>query len=471
MSHRTATEHATRQTRAAIYTRVSTADQEQEGTSLDTQLDACGQFAMDRALVVDDAYVYREVYTGTELWQSPRLTQLRQAMRAHEIQVVVAYAIDRLSSDPVHLGVVLTEAEHAGVEVFFVTEPLDHSPEGQLIRFVRGYAAKVEHEKIKERTMRGRLARAKAGKLIPGWKPLYGYRFADDAKTRYEIDDVQASVVKRIFSETLQGMSRREIARRLTSERVPTPSARDFSWPVSTIGHMLANAHYTGRATAFCQRNPRGEKNRHQRGPSPESERIGLPEGTIPGIVDLATFAGVQERLERNKQASTRSARDPEGALLRAGIVRCGYCEQKLHVRHVSISGPRYICANYGFEGSCGEMPSISIPILDRAVWDQVQSVLTRPDVIAAEIERLRVEEPNSKELSGVDRALVEVGRRQRGLIEQLVGRQSSQKRRPSSTDARRGRLQTRASISLKPGAARLQPDSARSVIAKSVLP
>ena len=30
---------------------------------------------------------------------------------------------------------------------------------GQLIRFVRGYAAKVEHEKIKERSIRGRRAR------------------------------------------------------------------------------------------------------------------------------------------------------------------------------------------------------------------------------------------------------------------------------------------------------------------------
>ena len=43
----------------------------------------------------------------------------------------------------------LSEAEHAGVRVEFVTEPLDDSPEGQLIRFVRGYAAKVEHAKFK----------------------------------------------------------------------------------------------------------------------------------------------------------------------------------------------------------------------------------------------------------------------------------------------------------------------------------
>ncbi len=74
------------------------------------------------------------------------LRALREAIRRREIEVVIAYAIDRLSRDPVHLGVILSEAEHAGVAVEFVTEPLDDSPEGQLIRFVRGYAAKIEHE-------------------------------------------------------------------------------------------------------------------------------------------------------------------------------------------------------------------------------------------------------------------------------------------------------------------------------------
>src|ERR671917_2565382 len=101
---------------------------------------------------------------------------MREAIRAREVDAVVAFAIDRLSRDPVHLGVVLSEAEHAGVPVEFVTEPLDTSPEGQLIRFVRGYAAKVEHMKIRERAMRGKRARVDAGKVPSQGVELYGYR-------------------------------------------------------------------------------------------------------------------------------------------------------------------------------------------------------------------------------------------------------------------------------------------------------
>src|SRR5215207_3978398 len=154
------------QLRAALYVRVSTIGQEQEGSSLDTQEAACRKHATAHGYTVDETHVYRETFSGVELWQRPRLTELRAAVRHREVGVVIAYAIDRLARDPVHLGVIVSEAEHAGVPVEFVTEPLDGSPEGQLIRYVRGYAAKVEHLKIRERSMRGKRARVESGKLL-----------------------------------------------------------------------------------------------------------------------------------------------------------------------------------------------------------------------------------------------------------------------------------------------------------------
>src|SRR5207253_398797 len=185
--------------RAALYSRVSSPGQEQDGTSLDTQEAADRRHAVALGATILAEHVYREVYSGIELWERPQLTRLRDAIRHREVDVVVCYAIDRLARDPVHLGVILTEADHAGVAVEFVTEPLDSSPEGQLIRFVRGYAAKVEHEKIKERTRRGKRERVAAGKPLPGCRPLYGYRWADETHTRYEPDPPTAAIVERIY--------------------------------------------------------------------------------------------------------------------------------------------------------------------------------------------------------------------------------------------------------------------------------
>jgi site-specific DNA recombinase len=139
--------------KCATYCRVSTAKQSEEGTSLSTQAAACRRYAADHGYAIIEAHAYREVYSGAELWDRPMMSALRAAIRERSVDVVVCYAIDRLSRDPVHLGVVITEADHVGVAVEFVTEQLDDSPEGQLIRFVRGYAARVEREKARERTI------------------------------------------------------------------------------------------------------------------------------------------------------------------------------------------------------------------------------------------------------------------------------------------------------------------------------
>jgi site-specific DNA recombinase len=178
---------------AALYCRVSTPGQEEEGTSLDTQEARCRHYATAQGYLLDEAQVYREVYTGTELWERPKLTALREAIRQGRVTHLVAYAIDRLSRDPVHLGVILSDAEHHGAVVEFVSEPLDHSPEGQLIRFVRGYVARIEVEKIRERALRGKRARMQNGKIHNFGAELYGYRRNKDQGIR-EVYEPEAAL-------------------------------------------------------------------------------------------------------------------------------------------------------------------------------------------------------------------------------------------------------------------------------------
>src|SRR5947208_2767382 len=116
------------QPRAAIYVRVSSRGQEQEGTSLITQEEYCRAYTAEHGYEVVEDMIFREVHTGTELWERPKLAAMREAVRAREVDLVVAHAIDRLSRDPVHLGVIISEADHAGVPVEFVTEAIDNTP-------------------------------------------------------------------------------------------------------------------------------------------------------------------------------------------------------------------------------------------------------------------------------------------------------------------------------------------------------
>src|SRR5262249_6298845 len=148
-----------------------------------------------------------------------------------------------------HLGVIISEAEHAGADVRFVTEPLDDSPEGQLIRFVRGYAAKVEHEKIKERMERGRLARARAGKPLVGCRAPYGYQW-NDGKSALLPHPETAPIVQRIFRDYVAGKSLRTIGLALAAEGIPAPKGGE-RWFFRTVHWIVQSPIYAGEHVAY----------------------------------------------------------------------------------------------------------------------------------------------------------------------------------------------------------------------------
>ena len=188
--------------RAAIYCRVSTEDQEREGTSLDSQLEACLKKAHELGYEVPEEFIILEIYSGLTL-DRPKLPRLRQWVRDKEVDAVIAYTLDRLSRDPVHFIILQEEMEKAGVKLILVTETIDSSDLGKLITYIKGYAAKLETEKIKERTTRGIKERIKAGRMPSGRRArLYGYTYLPGKGigegVRY-INEPDAKWVKQIF--------------------------------------------------------------------------------------------------------------------------------------------------------------------------------------------------------------------------------------------------------------------------------
>ena len=162
--------------RALVYSRVSTDAQERDGTSLDTQERACVEYAQAKSWVV--AETIKDTASGSNL-DRPGIERVRQMLSQGFVDVVLAYAVDRLSRNQIHIAVLLDDIEKVGAALEFVTEDFENTPVGRLILNVRAFAGEVEREKIAERTMRGKLERARAVKLPPGdwegllWLPLH----------------------------------------------------------------------------------------------------------------------------------------------------------------------------------------------------------------------------------------------------------------------------------------------------------
>jgi site-specific DNA recombinase len=438
-------------TSALIYCRVSTRRQEVEGTSLDTQVAACAKHA--ESLGYSVGRTTREVFSGAELWDRPALARDRADMKSGQFQALVAYSTDRLSRDPIHLAIIADECERAGVALHFVTEPLDSTPEGALIRYVKGYASQIEREKIRERSLRGRKARLESGKIHGAGRELFGYVRDKEAGKR-DINDVEADVVRWIFTQfVVEKLAIREIARRLDAEGTPPPSARKVTyqdaghvpeWGKSTIHRILTEPAYKGDTVTWrrksVNRNGRSIKR-------PTEENIRLPEGTSPALVDPMVWEAAQVRLSINKGGSPRLEHDE--FLLRR-MVECAVCgramrpdrEHGLRIyrcssreRHSLACGSHRVPAEDTMPAAAhprdaaGRKKKLSPeehkavatdPGVETWAWDRVSQMLKDPETIAAELRRRQDEGPDpvvEADLVSGRRALQKIDRQQERLV------------------------------------------------------
>jgi len=142
--------------RAALYARVSTADQ-----SLETQVQALRAAAEGRGYEV--TLVYRETVSGAGNRPRPEFERLRTSVQADAVDAVFILKLDRLARSVRDALAFFEEAEAHRVRVVVTTQDIDTgTPVGRLTRTILAAMAEFEGELIRERT-RSAMAAIKAG--------------------------------------------------------------------------------------------------------------------------------------------------------------------------------------------------------------------------------------------------------------------------------------------------------------------
>jgi site-specific DNA recombinase len=328
------------------------------------------------------------------LWDRPELTRLRRAIRERAVDVLVCFAIDCLSRDPVHLGVILSEAEHAG-STSSSSRNRSTLPGGQLIRFVRGYARRVEREKTRMRTLAGKHARVRSGKVHNHGSELYGYRRDKAAGVRV-VHDAEAAIVRRVYRWVAEGVPIRTVVRRLNEGGVPAPSAGKLAFKdgrTRALGQRRRPSHPARLAPTRRRDRLAAQARGHNGGYSLRPERNGCR--CRPGPRRRSSrpqeWGPVQDRLAANvAAASTRNAARPY--LLR-GLISCAVCGRPMrtspeHGRRVYRCSSRETPA-----GACGGS-RVPAEAVEGWAWSEIEAVLADPSLIAAEVERQRAPAP-----------------------------------------------------------------------------
>ena len=231
--------------RAAIYTRVSTAGQEEEGHSLDAQEQLCKALleAQEHKLVK----VYTDTGSGGGFEHRPGYKLMMEEIKK-EWDILYVYKLDRLNRNLVNSVRFFETLGEKDAYIACVSEQVDtSSPMGRFIINVMSSLAQMEREQTKERVIMGSEAARRAGRWTGGIP--YGYKIPitfDDNGNRVNrgilIEHEQESmIVQKIFEMYANGMTIAEICNRLVENRIPTRKG-NIIWSQNTVTGIVKRA-------------------------------------------------------------------------------------------------------------------------------------------------------------------------------------------------------------------------------------
>ena len=205
--------------KAILYARVSTEEQVKK-YSLKQQLEALRNYCSANNIEVLEELV-DEGYSGAYL-ERPGLDAVRDLVESGGVDWVLVQDRDRLTREPAYFFLLNQEFEVHSTKIRALNQKGDDSPEGQLTDGIIDQIAKFERSKTAERTRRGRLRKAKEGKVVGAGKTNFGFTRAGDY---YEVNPEEMDVMKRIFTLLSEGKSLYETAKTLNNEGIKSPKA------------------------------------------------------------------------------------------------------------------------------------------------------------------------------------------------------------------------------------------------------
>ena len=405
----------------ALYARVSSERQEKEGT-IDSQIAQLRQFAKSSGYVIVQEYL-DDGYSG-DLLARPALDKLRDDAAKGIFEGVLIFSIDRLARNWVYGQVISDELRKKGITVQYLNHKDDGTEESRLMLGIQGLFGQYEKAKIIERSRRGRLFGAKAGRLMTSRAP-YGYRYVarnGAAPARFEIHDEEARIVRLIFELCAQGFGFIGISTELDRRQIPTPTGTKF-WAKSTLSVMLRNETYAGvwhynkkiavePSIASLKATVRRRLHTSQ---IYRARDQWVQVNGVPPILDRELFDSAQIQLTKN----FNHYRIPRGRFyLLSGLCECAVCGRKLYGLCINGRYLYYRCHGTHAEGPkpavCHEK-AVPSPKLETTVWGRLVEALKNPRLIMQEMERIN--QTQKKARSSMDSAREEVAK-QRGKLQ-----------------------------------------------------
>jgi site-specific DNA recombinase len=288
---------------AAIYIRVSTDAQREEGYSIEAQKEQLTAFCVAKGIKKYKYYIDGG-FSGSSL-ERPAIKELIDDVKKGKISMVLVYKLDRLSrSQKDTLYLIEDVFNPNNVDFVSLNESMDTAtPMGRLMLGILSAFAQLERENIRERTRMGMLERVKNGYWMGGGKIPYGYDY--DRNKGILVPNKDAKNVRKMYEMYLNGYSCQQIA-------------DIFGLKYDRIVYQILTRKTNIGIIAFRDKEYKG---RHK------------------PIIDNNTFMLTQEKINDSSQKGIQSS---SGLL--SGLMVCGKCGAKMHYQSWGKYGKKICC-------------------------------------------------------------------------------------------------------------------------------
>jgi len=322
--------------RTAIYTRVSTDQQADEGFSLEAQHDQLLNYAQRNKLEVFK--IYTDPGISAKNLNRPGVQEMIRDVENGIVEVILVHKLDRLTRNIADLHNLVELVNRKNVKLISITESIDTStPSGRMFVYFLGIFAQMFRENLAEEVRKGMSARTKKG-FHNVTVNLYGYERQKDG--RLIVKEDEAKWVKWIFNQYINGTGSTNLALKLNEMGVRrNQGAR---WDQHKIMMTLRNYHYIGKV-------------HWKAADKSEDERI-IQDGSHEPIIPMEIFERVQRIIERRREGfMSRTSYD----YVFSGIIKCGKCggkyKGKYNKRINSNLYRGYECSNRYRYGTCDQ--------------------------------------------------------------------------------------------------------------------
>lgn len=308
------------QKRVALYARVSTVEQAEEGYSIDEQINVLREWCEREGYTIYKEYVDRGI-SGKNIKGRPAIQQLLYEANQKCFDIVLVWKMNRLSRKSVDLLNIVDKLQNKNIGFRSYTERYEtESPTGRLQFQMMGAIAEFERANIAENVKMGMIARAKEGSWNGG--QVLGYDVvsvpSDNRKRKMSkliINEDEAIIVRKIFELYIQGNGYKSIANRLNNEGYKTKKNKAFS--INGVKTILSNPIYAG----FIRYNVRrdwSEKRRNNINPNPV-----IVKGQHEPIISDAVWEQTKSIM---KTRTGKPNRIHSGEFPLTGILKCPVC-------------------------------------------------------------------------------------------------------------------------------------------------